>query len=155
MDLSNLDAPEPETPLEDSLMNEAAVDSLGPKTAVMVTPETTVREAIEKMIANNIGCVLVGKNDEVVGIFSERDLLLAIADRLEEVQDEAIEEFMTRNPETLESSVPVVFALNRMCLGDFRHLPLTEKGRLKGIISLRDFLTLLFRTYPDLSPETP
>ena len=46
---------------------------------------------------------------------------------------------------------PLAFALNYMTLHDFRHLPLTRDGELAGIISLRDFLALLFRTYPEIA----
>lgn len=150
MDLRSLDEPQGETPLEDSLIHEN-VSSLDPKTAVMVEPDTTVREAIAAMVDNNIGCVLVGQGSRVQGIFTERDVLVRLARRIPEVGDEPVARYMTVSPEMLEASTPLAFALNRMSLGDFRHLPLTEQGKLLGIISLRDFLGVLFRWYPDLA----
>ena len=150
MALTPMDEPQGETPLEESLIHES-VASLDPKTAVMVAPDTSVREAVATMVANDIGCVLVGGGGAVRGIFSERDLLVKLARRMPEAQDDPVERYMTPNPEMLEGATPLAFALNRMSLGDFRHLPVTEKGRLRGIISLRDFLGLLFRWYPDLA----
>ena len=150
MDLRALDEPRTEDSLEDSLMHEP-VESLGPKTAVTVTPETTIRDALECMVENNIGCVLVVGEGKVVGIFSERDLLLRVAGRMDEVEDQPISRFMTVSPQMLEVGTPLAFALNRMSLNDFRHLPLTEDGGLLGIISLRDFLGLLFRSHPSLA----
>jgi len=152
MDLRALDEPRAETALEDSLMHEP-VESLGPKTALIVPPEASIRDALECMVENNIGCVLVGSEAEVVGIFSERDVLLRVAGRMEEVEAEPVSRFMTVSPQMFEVGTPLAFALNRMSLNDFRHLPLTEKGRLLGIISLRDFLGLLFRSHPDLALE--
>lgn len=152
MDLRSLDEPQGATPLEESLIRES-VSSLDPKKAVMVKPETSIRDAVETMVENNIGCVLVGDGGSVLGIFSERDLLVKLARRMPEAQDEPVRRYMTSNPEMLEASTPLAFALNRMSLGDFRHLPVTEGGRFQGIISLRDFLGLLFRWYPDVAPR--
>lgn len=152
MDLRSLDEPRGATPIEDSLIHEP-VECLDPKDAIMVARETSVHDVIEVLVDKNIGCVLVGEDGRVEGIFSERDLLLKVSGRLEEVGDHPISEFMTRDPEMLEVSISLAFALNKMSLGDFRHLPLTRNRRLAGIVSLRDFLAFLFRWYPDLVQE--
>jgi CBS domain-containing protein len=153
-DLQPLTLPTPETPLEDRLMNED-VSSLGAKKAIMVGPRTTIREAIETMVEHSIGCVLVHDGDRMVGILTERDLLLRAAPRMPAVENEPVSRFMTPDPLTLDCEAPVAFALNYMTLRDFRHLPLTRDGELAGIISLRDFLGLLFRTYPDIATSAP
>ena len=150
MDLGHLDEPKGGEPVEAGLIGEP-VKRLDPNKAIMVTPDTTVREVIDTLVSKNIGCVLVGESGRVEGIFSERDVLLEISHRMEEVADRPVSEFMTRDPETLEDSVSMAFALNKMSVGDFRHLPLTVGGRLEGIISLRDFLAYVFRWYPDLA----
>ena len=152
-DLTAFDEPSGESALEDSLLHEPVL-ALNPKDAVMVSPEMPVKEAIATMQDRNIGCVLVGTESGVEGIFSERDALLKIADRESRVASRPVSDFMTSDPEILEQETPIVYALNRMALGDFRHLPLTQGGRLAGIISLRDFLAFLHRWYPDLA-EAP
>ncbi|MEE2778249.1 MAG: CBS domain-containing protein [Acidobacteriota bacterium] len=149
MDLRALDLPQGATALEESLIHET-LSSLDPKTAVMVEPDSSVRDAVTTMVDNNIGCVLVGRGRAVIGIFSERDVLVKFAGRMTEAGDEPVRRYMTPNPEMLESSTALAFGLNRMSLGDFRHLPITKQGRFEGILSLRDFLGLLFRWYPDL-----
>ena len=83
-------------------------------------------------------------------ILSERDLLLRVGERYEELAGNPVSEFMSPDPETLEAEHPVAFALNRMAVGDFRHLPITRDGVLAGIVSLRDVLGLLADWYPDL-----
>jgi CBS domain-containing protein len=150
MDLQPLDLPEPETLLEDRLMNED-VARLGAKRAMMVSPRASIRDAIETMVANDIGCVLVHDGERAVGILSERDLLLRVGLKLPSIENEPVSTVMTRDPLTLDCAAPLAFALNYMTLRDFRHLPLTRDGELEGIISLRDFLALLFRTYPEIA----
>jgi len=150
MDLSPFTLPAPESTLEDRLMNED-VSSLGAKKAIMVGPRTTVREAVDTMVANSIGCVLVHDGARMVGILTERDLLLRVSARMAAVENEPVSRFMTPDPLTLDCEAPLAFALNYMTLRDFRHLPLTRDGELAGIISLRDFLGLLFRTYPEIA----
>ena len=150
MDLQQLDRPSSDSPIEDSLIREP-VRCLGPKMAVSVSPETTVSEVVEILVEKNIGCVLVEADGRVVGIFSERDLLLKVSAVLDDVADRPVSDFMTERPETLDESTPLAFALNKMSVGDFRHLPLTHDGHPSGIVSLRDFLAFVFRWYPEMS----
>jgi CBS domain-containing protein len=103
------------------------------------------------MVKNDIGCVLVHDGARAVGILSERDLLLRVGLSIGSVESQPVSTVMTRDPLTLDCAAPLAFALNHMTLRDFRHLPLTRDGELEGIISLRDFLALLFRTYPDIA----
>ena len=150
MDLQPLALPTAETQLEDRLMNED-VARLDAKSAIMVGPKATLREAVETMAKHEIGCVLVHDGHRAVGILSERDLLLRVGLGLPGIENEPVSSVMTRDPLTLDCEAPLAFALNYMTLHDFRHLPLTRDGELAGIISLRDFLGLLFRTYPEIA----
>ena len=150
MDLRSLDEPTGESPIEDSLIHEP-VRCLDPKPAISVAPDTSVADVIEVLVDKNIGCVLIEDEDGVQGIFSERDVLLKISQAVDEVGDRPVSDFMTRHPEQLDEATPLAFALNKMSIGDFRHLPLTRSGRLSGIVSLRDFLAFVFRWYPEMS----
>ena len=92
----------------------------------------------------SIGCVLVTQNDRLVGIFSERDVLLKLNTRAAELADHPVSEFMTPDPQSLDVDAKVAFALHRMSVGHYRHVPLTDKeGRPTGIISVRDVLRYL------------
>lgn len=148
-DLTSLDQPGQSSALEASLA-EATIERLRPREAVMVPPEATIEEVVAELCRRRIGCVLVGSPDRLVGIFSERDVLLRVAHRYDQVRSQPVAELMTPEPETLEIDSPIAFALNRMSVGDFRHLPITRDGRLVGVISLRDVLGLLGEHYPDL-----
>lgn len=149
MGLAVLDLPTGSTPIEDSLIREP-VETLNPNEAVMVTGDTTIEDVVELLVERNIGCVLVGTPDSVEGIFSERDVLLKLSGGMAELRSRPVRDFMTPRPEMVECSLPLAFGLNQMNVGDFRHLPLTRSGKLAGIVSLRDFLGIVFRWYPDL-----
>lgn len=150
-DLTDLDLLSPRSAIEASIM-ESSLAALKPKSPVMVPPEATVAEVIRILREHHIGCVLVGSNDRVVGIFSERDALTRLSDRYSESAPLPISQFMTANPEMLDLGAPIAFALDRMSTGGFRHLPITRHGRLQGIISTRDILRFLSESYPDLIP---
>lgn len=150
-DLSALDQTAVGTPLEETI-REAAIERLHPTGPVMVAPETSVAQAIDTLRERHIGCVLVGRPDELLGIFSERDVLLRTAHRFAEVAQRPISELMTPDPVTLEIDAPIAFALNRMSSGDYRHVPVMRDGIVVGVISLRDVLTFLSEWYPDLIP---
>lgn len=153
-DLTSLDRHRGDTRLEKALMGQS-LEALRPKPAVIVSPQTSVAKAIAAMCEHNIGCVLVGSLERVEGIFSERDVLLKVAHAGQGLEARPVSELMTPDPEMLDLSTPIAFALNRMSVGDFRHLPITEGGKLRGIISLRDFLAFLNRRYPDLIVAEP
>ena len=150
-DLTDLDLPQPRSAIEASIM-ETSLAALHPKSPVMVPPEASVAEVIQILCEEHIGCVLVGNKDEVVGIFSERDALNRLADQYRERASLPISQFMTADPEQLDLGAPIAFALDRMSIGSFRHLPITRHGRLEGIISTRDILRFLSESYPDLIP---
>ena len=150
-DLTAFDQPAGGSAIESSIMTEG-VAALEPRIPVMVSPQTTVAEAVLELNDREIGCLLVGTAEKLVGIFTERDVLLRIAHDYERWASEPVSEYMTHNPETLEATAPIAYALNRMSIGGFRHLPITREGQLVGIISLRDILGYLSRWYPDLLP---
>jgi CBS domain-containing protein len=143
-DLTQLDQPIACNRVERSLM-EDPVSLLPPKSAVTVTAETTAREAIQILLARDIGAVMVvGPDGKLLGIFSERDLLTKVAghpeyDRL------PVRQFMTPKPETVGPTDPLAFALHKMDVGGYRHMPVVRDGVPVGMISVRDMLRHITR----------
>jgi CBS domain-containing protein len=93
------------------------------------------------MVEHRIGCVVVADGNRPVGIFSERDALRKINVDATALAARPVREFMTHNPQSLVADAKIAFAVQRMDLGGYRHLPIVdERGELVGIISARDIL---------------
>ena len=106
---------------------------------VTARPDETVRDASRRMAEHNCGSVLVvGGDGALVGIFTERDLLVRVVALGRDPAATPVAEVMTREPETIGVEVPVRDAVRRMDEGAFRHMPVVEGGRVVGVISARD-----------------
>lgn len=105
---------------------------------------TSVTEVIDRMQKGRFGCVLVVDNQQqLVGIITERDLMVQIMGKRISPGDVIVDDIMTPSPESLRASDPIAFALNHMHLGHYRHIPLLvydddEKGYPVGVISSKD-----------------
>jgi CBS domain-containing protein len=95
-------------------------------------------DAVRSMDERRVGAVLVLDGDRLVGVFTERDVLRAVARGL--APDAVVGDWMTRGPETIESGDPAQHAAVLMIHGGFRHLPVVDEGRVVGILSIRDLM---------------
>jgi CBS domain-containing protein len=107
---------------------------------VSVQHDQTVLEASRLMTERNIGAVPVLRDGALVGIFSERDLLRRVVAAGRSPGLTRISEVMTANPRTVPPAEPVENCLFLMKEYGFRHLPVSENGQVKGLVSLRDIL---------------
>jgi CBS domain-containing protein len=146
MPLTQLDLPTAGDRVERSLM-EDPVSVLHPRPAVTVPPTATVRQAVQLMLARDIGTVLIvdGCSGRLLGIFSERDLLTRALEAGPDFADLPVERFMTRKLETVTSEHKLAFALRAMDTGSYRHLPVLKNGLPVGVISVRDMLRHITR----------
>jgi len=106
---------------------------------VKVVATTTIAEAATVMSTRGVGSALVMEGDRLVGIFTERDTLRAVAGDFDGEQHQVLE-FMTSNPTTIDAEAPANEALESMFAFGFRHLPVMEDGRVVGIVSMRDVM---------------
>ena len=122
----------------DQRMLREPIRLLEPRHPLSLPPTASVGDAIGVMREHRIGCVLVVEAGVLVGIITERDLLLKL-DRAE--GDGPIAALMTREPEVLTPDDPIVYALNKMSVGGFRHVPLVDAERRPvGIVSVKDII---------------
>lgn len=140
--LSSLTKPRPKTTVERVVMKDR-IESLVPREPLIVGPDTTVGRILEQFVARSVGCAVIVSNREVVGIFTERDVLDRLNIDAASLGDRPISEFMTSPVETVGLDDRVAFALHKMDLGGYRHLPVMSEGRIAGYISVRDILTHL------------
>jgi CBS domain-containing protein len=142
-DMTQLDRPTAHDRVERSLM-EDPVSILNPSPAITLPPTATVGQAIQTMLADNIGAVLIVEGGKLVGIFSERDLLTRVAGTAD-YASQPVRGYMTSNPETVQPGDTLAFALHKMNCGGYRHLPVIEEGRPVGVLSVRDMIRHITR----------
>lgn len=141
-DLAGVDESDSLSDIERDLIRRPLGD-LAAHDYVVVEPNTSVRETLQKWRDGGFHCAIVAEGDAIVGIFTERDVLRNLAHDFEACADDPVSKHMTPSPSMLESDVPVAFALNRMTVGGYRHVPITQNQRLCGVVSVRDMLSYL------------
>ncbi len=102
-----------------------------------VAPEATVAEAAQLMSVRHVGSCLILDGERLIGIFTERDIVRALASDFD-AAGHAVAGWMTRDPVGLGPDATTGQALDRMLSEGFRHLPVIDEGRVVGVVSLRD-----------------
>jgi len=105
----------------------------------IVESSVSLQEAARRMVERRVGSVLVFAGERLCGILTERDVLKAVA---QGAVAAPVEEWMTRDPETIEPSETLEHAAVLMLHGGFRHLPVAVGERVVGILSMRDLVGL-------------
>jgi len=106
---------------------------------VTIEPERTLLETARLLDEKRIGAVVVSDADHpVLGIISERDIARAVAQRGAAVLDEPVSQQMTAKLFTCTRSCTVSDLMEVMTDRKVRHVPIVERGRLSGIISIGD-----------------
>jgi len=108
--------------------------------AQTITADQTVIEASQQMVAKNIGAILVLRDGELAGIFSERDIMKRVVAEGRDPARTLVAEVMTPHPMTVDIRDSIEHCMMLMKEHSFRHLPICDGKKLKGIISLRDIL---------------
>jgi CBS domain-containing protein len=108
---------------------------------ITVEPICTLADAVRILSEHRIGAlVIVGPDRNVAGILSERDIVRALAKRGPGALNEPVGEVMTRKVVTCAESETVAELMERMTQGRFRHVPVVERGRLVGLVSIGDIV---------------
>ena len=90
-----------------------------------VEGEEQVKEVLQRMREDKRNCVMVMKQDRLIGIFTERDVLTKVVDR-PEVWNRPIHEVMTPAPQTVGKDDEVHRATDMMNKGHFRNIPVVD-----------------------------
>ncbi|MCP4900826.1 MAG: CBS domain-containing protein [bacterium] len=113
------------------------LQSKGP-TVHNIAPTATVLDAVRKMNSERIGCLLVQNESQVVGIFTERDVLIRVVDAGRDPSNTRVEEVMTEDPVAVGPATTVEEAMAVISERRCRHLPVIEGEQLVGLISIGD-----------------
>jgi CBS domain-containing protein len=106
-----------------------------------VEPNARVTEVAKRMVAKDVGAVLVFEEGAICGILTERDILRAVADGIDD--STLVRARMTPSPETLDADDTTEHAAVLMIHGGFRHLPVVEQGVVVGVLSIRDLMRVV------------
>jgi len=122
---------------------KAILDTKG-RDVISVTPDSIVIEALTLMAERNIGAILVlEKSGEIAGILSERDFARKIIVKGRACDTSKVKDIMTSKIICAEPSTTLVECMNLMTSNRFRHLPIKEKGKVVGVISIGDVVKAL------------
>ena len=126
------------------------MDAKKDATMYKVNPTSTVYQALEVMSEVNIGAVLVCDNDQMVGIFTERDYARKIILMGRHSLDTEIQEIMTKEMITIDPESSLEECMAMMTKYRIRHLPVMEHGHLCGMISMRDVVDAIIASKDSL-----
>lgn len=116
---------------------------------ILLPPDATVRDAAARMHREGLGCVLVSDGEHLLGVFTERDVLGRVVAEGRDGATTRVGDVMTPDPDCLTPDEGIAWALNRMVVGGFRHVPLLDpKNRPVGVVSMRHIVEYLVDAFP-------
>jgi CBS domain-containing protein len=105
---------------------------------ICVLPSVSVRDATRVMVENGVGAVAVVENDVLVGILTERDLMVKVTDTGADASQVLVSDVMATNVRTVAPDKKHEHAASEMLKHHCRHLPVTDSdGKILGMLSIR------------------
>ena len=116
---------------------------------IQIDINASTNEAIDLLLANEIGAAPVVENGYLRGIFSERDVLNQILNKqVGDLDDIGVTEFMIADPQTAHSDDTLTTAILHMARGSYRHVPIVDtENRPIGMVSIRDVMSYLVEEF--------
>jgi len=105
-----------------------------------VRPQETVLRAVEEMAERRLGAILVCESSRTLGILSERDVMTRVLLQRRDPATTKVDAVMTRDVVVIEPSTTTSEAMAIMTDKRCRHLPVVEKGKIVGVISIGDLV---------------
>ncbi|MEN8181853.1 MAG: CBS domain-containing protein [Myxococcota bacterium] len=120
---------------------------------ITLAPHDSVTDAMRAMQSEHRGYVAITQDGTpstpIMGVFTERDVLLRIVDRGRNPATLPLSEVMTRDPEVLPDTARIAHILNKMCVGGFRHVPVVDpRGCPVTVVSVKDVVEILVDSFP-------
>lgn len=144
--LMHVDLPKPKSndAFQQIMMNAPISDLITGEDLLVADPEDSIDKIVSLLQREKKNCVLVYKKKHLLGILSHRDIIKKVASAPDKLTSMKVESVMTPNPEYVKSDDPIAFAVNKMALGGFRHVPvLAPDGTPVTILAIKDVLEYL------------
>jgi CBS domain-containing protein len=142
--------------LESALLSDT-VKILAPSEPIKCSPETTVHAAILQMAEKRrASVVIVDRDGQLRGIFTERDLLRRVAVPGRDPRTTALRDVMTPDPESLGPDTLIAYAINRLHNASYRTIPLIDAQRRPiGVMTVNDIVQWLAELFPEAILNAP
>lgn len=123
---------------------------------IIVQSGTPIQAVVDEVQRARTGCVLIYSGEKLVGIMTERDVLMKVVAR-DVKYDEPVDNFMTQNPVTMTDDGSIGEAIGLMNKGKFRHIPVMKKGTDQAIavFSIRQVIDYLAESFPETVINLP
>jgi len=141
-DLHDYERAEPTSKIARTILSDR-LSALEPPEPVLAGPQESIAEVVKKMIDRRHGAVCIVENEEIIGIFTERDVLMRVAGKGLDLESTPVSKVMTRDPLTFAMDVNLAYALNQMSVAGLRHLPIVEGKKPIGITTVRGVLNYI------------
>ncbi|MDC1038082.1 CBS domain-containing protein [Candidatus Marinimicrobia bacterium] len=142
--LEGLESSDDELEMKEAVRIQDPISSLGLASPLTAEIGTSLKNALNILQQKKQNCLLIVNNGVLVGILTERDLLLKVTGKGFDFDVVTVDEFMTENPEYLSSEDPLAYALNKMHIGGFRHVPILNDDRQPiGLISISNIISTI------------
>ena len=124
-------------------MNVATILKQKGRGVFTTTTDKSLLDIAKLLAQHGIGCiVIVGDDDKIAGIVSERDLMRAISQGGAKVLKEPVSDFMTKTVVTAREADTINQLMSEMTTRRFRHMPVVESERLVGLVSIGDLVKI-------------
>ena len=125
-------------------MNVATILKQKGRGVVTTTEDMSLLDIAKLLAEHGIGCIVIVReeDDKVAGIVSERDLMRAISQAGPKVLEEPVSDFMTKTVVTAREADTIDRLMWEMTTHRFRHMPVVERDRLIGLVSIGDLVKI-------------
>lgn len=114
------------------------VSKIMTQTVASLNPNDNIEHAAQLMREYNIGSIPVCNGEKVIGIITDRDIVIRSTAEGENGQKQTVRDIMTSNPVTINSNVPVNEVARIMSERQIRRIPVVDNNNLVGMVSLGD-----------------
>lgn len=135
-------------------LNEESIEQAGPLSPLCLTPDTPLRDALLVLRSQHRGAVLVCRDDRLVGIFTERDVVRILVEGRDLNTPIAVE--MITDPMTIREGESIGLAIRRMAENGYRRLPVVDKSnRPLGLVDVEGIVHFLVQGFPEAVYNLP
>jgi CBS domain-containing protein len=155
---ASIDMPDKARATQGAHLNlDDTLTQLSPADPICLSAKATVHEAVQRMLARRqAGVLVVDEADHLIGIFTERDVLLRVIGKDLDVHRTPLGSVMTPNPEALSLGDRVAYALNCMSVAGYRTIPVVDADhRPIGVVTVTDVVRWLADLFPEAILNLP